>query len=256
MSTPKQNPMMVKAWRATLAELAQHNRPVEVVPVTDGGVELPRIRARLLSADAGDGSLVVEKPGSLKQAEVLTKGVAVEVYVITASTRMKARSKVIDVGWFKLNAKTRVTAVRLQPVKGIASAQRRASFRVSTSALGMTAELRCPEWPEDRDPFTMRVLDLSDRGVGLSAAMEFEAGQQMEGKIYAVHVPLPGEDESLDLEARLVRVIDKQAEANGVTLGFQFEFADLNEQRRVERIIQQFSAHQQRKQLQRMRGAG
>ncbi|MEM1356517.1 MAG: hypothetical protein AAGH88_16730, partial [Planctomycetota bacterium] len=103
MSSSQTNPMMSKAWRATVGELALHNAAVELVPVTEKGVELPRVRARLLKADENDGSLIVEKPGNLKQAEALAKGVAVDVYVITDHSRMKARSRVIDLGLFNLN---------------------------------------------------------------------------------------------------------------------------------------------------------
>ncbi|MEM1027918.1 MAG: hypothetical protein AAGJ38_07520, partial [Planctomycetota bacterium] len=73
-------------------------------------------------------------------------------------------------------------------------------------------------------------------------------------QVYQVVVPLPGQDEDLQLDACLVRVVE--TEFNTVTLGFQFDFESLGQQRRVERTVQQFSVAQQRKQLQRMRGAG
>ena len=254
MSSSKTNPMMSKAWRATVGELAHHNGAVELVPVTEQGVELPRVRARLLKADGNDGSLIVEKPGNLKQAQALAKDVAVDVYVITDHSRMKARSRVIDLGLFNLNKKTRVMAVRLEPVRDIASAQRRACFRLSTVSLGLSAKLRHEAWPTSQRSMTAKVVDLSDRGIGLTGGLEIELAKQMKGQVYQLVVPLPGQNEDLELDACLVRVVE--TEFNTVTLGFQFDFESLGQQRRVERMVQQFSVAQQRKQIQRMRGAG
>ena len=254
MSSSKNNPMMIKAWQTTVVELAQHNGAVDVVPMTEQGVELPRFRARLLKADDGQGGLIVEKPAGLKKATPLAKGAAVELYLITGNTRMKARSRVIDLGWFNLNAQTKVMAARLEPVRDVASAQRRACFRLSTASLGIPAKLRHEAWPESQSPISAKVLDLSDRGIGLTAGLDLKLAEKMLDRVYQLDVPLPGQDEALGLDARLVRVVE--TEFKTVTLGFQFEFESLGQQRRLERTIQQFSAAQQRKQLQRLRGAG
>lgn len=254
MASSKTNSMAVKAWHATVAELSSQNKPVEVVPMTESGEQLPRFRARVLEANAKEGSLIIEKPSNVPQAQGLAKGVAVEVYVITGSARMKAASRVIDLGWFKLNKQTKVMAVRLEPMKHIASAQRRACFRLSTAGMGMSAKFRHAAWCAAQPPIAAKVLDLSDRGLGLTVGLEIELALKMKDQVYQVAVPLPGQDESIDLDARLVRVIE--TEFNTVTLGFQFEFQNIKEQRRVERVVQQFSVAQQRKQLKRLRGAG
>lgn len=254
MSSHKINPTLIRTWQAAVGELATHNGPIEVVPMTSQGEALPRFRARLLEANQKEGSLIIEKPANAAHAQILTQGVAVEVYVITGATRMKAHSRVIDLGWFKLNKHTKVMAVRLEPMKQIASAQRRACFRLSTASLGMSVKLRHEKWPATQRPIVAKVADLSDRGLGLTVGLEAELAQKMKDQVYQVVVPLPGQDESLELDARLVRVIE--TDPRTVTLGFQFEFLNLNEQRRVERIVHQFSVEQQRKQLKRRRGTG
>ncbi|MBB6430815.1 flagellar brake protein [Algisphaera agarilytica] len=254
MPRSKTNSMIETTWHTTVAELASQNKTVEVRPLTERGEELPSFRARLLQADEKDGSLIVEKPANVEQAQVIAKGVAVQVYVITGSTRMKADSRVIDVGRFSLNKQTKVMAVRLEPMKKISSAQRRACFRLSTAGMGMSARFRHPDWADTDPDLTAKALDISDRGLGLTVEMETELAKQMIDQVYGVFIPLPGQDESLELDARLVRVVE--TDFGTVTLGFQFEFSNLNEQRRVEQVIQQFSVAQQRKQIRRMRGAG
>jgi len=254
MSSQKINPIVVRTWQAVAGELATHNGPVEIVPMTGQGESLPRFRTRLLRADAKDDSLIIETPSNTQHAQMLAKGVGVEVYLVTGSTRMKAASRVIDVGLFRLNKQTKVMAVRLEPMQQIASAQRRACFRLSTVSMGMSAKLRHQSWPASQRAISAKVQDLSDRGLGLTAGMAVELAQKMKNQVYRVVVPLPSAAESLELDARLVRVIE--TEFRTVTLGFQFEFENLSEQRRVERMVQQFSVQQQRKQLKRMRGVG
>ncbi|MEM9417578.1 MAG: PilZ domain-containing protein [Planctomycetota bacterium] len=254
MSRSKANSMLEGTWRATLADLASQNKTVEIRPMTNRGEELPSFRARVLQADDKDSSLIIEKPANIEQAQVIAKGIAVQVYVITGTTRMKADSQVIDVGRFSLNKQTKVMAVRLEPVKNISSAQRRACFRLSTAGMGMIARFRHPDWSASKPDLKAKAIDISDRGLGLTVAMDLEAAKQMIDEVYGVLVPLPGQEESLELDARLVRVVE--SDLGMVTLGFQFEFCNLNEQRRVEQVIQQFSVAQQRKQIRRMRGAG
>lgn len=254
MSSHKINPTMARSWQAAVSELATHNGPVELVPITESGEALPRFRVRLLDASDKDGTLTIEKPSNPAQAQTLAKGTAVEVYVITGANRMKAVSRVMDVGLFRLNKQTKVSAVRLEPMKGIASAQRRACFRLSTVSIGMSAKVRHATWPASQRSIAAKVLDLSDRGLGLTLGMEVALAQKMKDRVYQVVIPLPGQDEPLELDARLMRVVETEFQT--VTLGFQFEFKNLNEQRRVERTVQQFSVEQQRKQLKRMRGAG
>lgn len=246
--------MLQSTWLTTVAELASQNKTVELRPMTERGEELPSFRARLLQADEKDGSMIVEQPMHVEQARVMAKGVAVEVYVITNATRMKARSRVIDLGRFSLNKQTKVMAVRLEPVEDISSAQRRACFRLSTAGMGMSARFRHPDWPETQPDVKAKALDISDRGLGLTLEMDAALAKSMLDQVYGVFVPLPGQEESLELDARLVRVVE--TEPMTVTLGFQFEFPNLNQQRRVEQVIQQFSVAQQRKQIRRMRGAG
>jgi len=246
---------MFKTWQAAMRELCAHNGSVELLPMIEGGETLPLVRARLLAVDAKDGSLVVEKPTNMLQAEALRKGVAVGVYLLSTPSRMKAKSRVIDVGRFKLNAKTRVTAVRLEAVTAVESAQRRSCFRLST--LGITTQpvkLTHGNWPAGQPPIKATMIDISDRGIGLTVNMEHQLAQGMKDQPYDVSIQLPGEAEAMELVGRVVRVIETAFST--VTLGLQFEFTTLAQQRRVERIVQHFSVAQQRKQLSRMRGAG
>lgn len=254
MNNRRLNPTVVNAWHAALGELCACNGPVELVPRTDTGEALPRVRARLLRADAADGSLIVEKPAAQPQAEVLRKGVAVEMYVTTATSRMKAWSAVLDLGRFSLNEQTRVIAYRLEPVRDIASAQRRACFRLPTAGMAMGAGLWDPAWPEFQPRVEGHVTDLSDRGVGITAALEIELARQMQGRVYKLSIPLGEAGEALDVDARMVRIFE--SESDTVSLGLEFEFTGLAEQHRVEHMLQQFSVEQQRKQLRRMRGTG
>ncbi|MEO1237530.1 MAG: PilZ domain-containing protein [Planctomycetota bacterium] len=257
MNRSPSNPKLVGIWRRLLDEAAAQNGPVELVPVTEQGRELPRVRARLLRSGP-DGTLVVEMPSGQPQAEALRKGVAVDVVVTTDATRMKARSSVADLGRFKLNEQTRVLAVRLTAVTGVASAQRRACYRLSTAGLGLAVELTCPEWPtgwpEDQDPVRARAVDLSDRGLGLTVKLPLEWAEKMKSRLFDAAIWLPGEAEPLEVPVRVVRAFENLQKT--VTLGLQFEFPTPVQQRRAERVIQQFSVEQQRRQLRRTRGAG
>ena len=255
MSLSPPNPTVVKSWRAALDRLADHNGPIEVVPRSDRGEELPHIRARVLGVNGRDGSLVIDKPEGQPQAAALRPGVAVQLIVFNGAARMSGESRVLDVARFKLNTQTKVTAVKLGPVSSIASAQRRSCFRLDTAALSIRpVELRHPLWPADQDALRGRLLDISTRGLGVSLAMDPQLAEALLGQVYALGVRLPEGGGALELAGRVVRLVESAYAT--VTLGIQFEFETLAQQRRVENVIQQFSAAQQRKQLRRRRGAG
>lgn len=255
MSSRKINPTLMKSWRAAVSTLSESNGALEVTPLNAEGQRLPHIRGRLLSVDEKDGSLVVEKPANQPQAVALRKGVAVEIVVILGSTRLRADAVVADLGRYSLNKQTKVMAIKLGSVTGVASAQRRACFRLSTAGLKLKpVRLNHEGWTPGQTPLETQLIDLSDRGLGVGLRMELDLAEKMIGQVFEVTVDLPGEDGPLKLDGRVVRVVD---EGHGlVTLGMQIEYVTVAEQRRVEQIVQQFSVEQQRKQIRRLRGAG
>ncbi|MEM6459169.1 MAG: PilZ domain-containing protein [Planctomycetota bacterium] len=259
MATTADNPRLAAAWRESAKSLAEQNGSVEVVPLAADGAELCRLRLRLYAVTA-DGSLVVERPEHLPPDEALTRGDRVDVYCITDRQRLRGRASVADVGRFRLNAQTRVAALRLGPVSGVASAQRRACFRLSTLGLNLTVRGRVEGGADGPAALRGRLLDLSDRGLGVEVSLEPDAAAELKQRRLAWSLRLPGGDReggdgvALEVAGRVVRCIPDGPRR--VTLGVQFEFAGLQEQRRVERLIQQFSTRQQRKQLQRLSGVG
>ncbi|MEM7626448.1 MAG: PilZ domain-containing protein [Planctomycetota bacterium] len=255
MTRSKPNPTLIRSWHAALARLAEQNGPIEVVPRTATGEELPHVRARVLGVNAKDGSLVIDKPEGQPQAKALRRGVAVELIAFLGAARLRGESTVVDVARFRLNADKQVMAVKLGPVINIASAQRRSCFRLDTAALNTSpVRLTHEAWPNDQEPLTGQLLDISDRGLGVSVGLDRELAEAMRGQVYRVAVKLPGEDSPLELAGRVVRVVESAYAT--ATLGVQFEFETLPEQRQAENVVQRFSAEQQRKQLRRLRGAG
>ncbi|MEM6854353.1 MAG: PilZ domain-containing protein [Planctomycetota bacterium] len=258
MASVADNPRLAAAWRDSAAALVERNGSVEVVPLAADGGELCRLRLRLYAAPA-DGSLVVERPEHLPPDEALTRGDRVEVYVITDRQRLRGRAAVADVGRYRLNGQTRVAALRLGPVSGVASAQRRACFRLSTLGLNLTVQGRVESAADGPGTFRGRLLDLSDRGLGVEVSLEPEVAAGLKQRRLGLSLRLPGGDGggdgvALDVAGRVVRCIPDGPRR--VTLGVQFEFSGMQEQRRVERAIQEFSTRQQRKQLQRLSGVG
>lgn len=255
MSRAKPNPTLTKAWQAALAKLGDQNGPIEVVPRTATGKELPHVRARVLGVNKQDGSLVIDRPDNQPQAKALQRGVNVELIAFLGASRMSGKSTVLEVARFKLNAQTRVMAVKLGPVSNIASAQRRSCFRLETAAIKVgPVKLRHESWPAEQETLQGQLMDISDRGLGVNVGLDRELAEAMRGQVFDVAVNLPGEGGKLELAGRVVRVVD--AAYATVTLGVQFEFQTVAEQRQVENVVQQFSVEQQRKQLRRLRGAG
>ncbi|MEM8737548.1 MAG: PilZ domain-containing protein [Planctomycetota bacterium] len=230
-----------------------HNGPAEVVPFTASGEAMPHLRVRVLGVE-DDGSIYLERPGGTSRADGLPPGTPVEIYLIHAATRIKGRSAVLERCRFRLNARTEIDALRFSPVTAIASAQRRACFRLPTAGMSMLVQLRHAAWPEDQAPLKAKVADLSDRGMGITLPVPLTLAQKMKDCDFDAAICLPDEAEPLTVPIRVVRVFETAYRT--VTLGCQFEFVSLTQQRHVERAIQQFSVAQQRQQLRRTRGAG
>ncbi|MEL7088665.1 MAG: hypothetical protein AAGL98_09540, partial [Planctomycetota bacterium] len=211
MNFSKSNPTLVHAWQTALTKLEEHNGPIEVTPRTAAGQTLPRVRARVLGVNAQDGSLVIDRPDGQPQAKALQRGVDVELIAFLGASRMRGRSTVVEVARFKLNAQTKVTAVKLGPVTGIASAQRRGCFRLDTAGLNLCpVKLRHESWPADQDTLEGQLLDISDRGLGVGLGLEPELAEAMRGQVYGLGVKLPGEGGGLELAGRIVRVVETE----------------------------------------------
>jgi len=248
------NPMMAKAWTAAVQTLAAHNGSLEMVPLTPRGEELPQVRGRVLAVEA-DGQLMVEKPAGTPQASALVKGVALSLFVVQGQTRLNAESKVLDLGHYRLNAQMRVLAVQLESPRTVVSAQRRTGFRLITAAMNFApVGMHGGGVPSVPSPLSAQLMDLSDRGAGLVVRLAPDEAKAMVGTVFALTLKMPGEASALVIDGMVVRtyMLDEATQH----LGIQFEFESGGQRRRVERVIQQFSADQQRKQLRRMRGAG
>ncbi len=250
----RQSERLEKAWWAAVAALSGENTPLEIVPVSARGEAMPQARLRLL-ARTEDDALVVECPRGPGPASVLRVGVDVMVYIVHGGQRMKACSRVTAAGPHALNDQVRVPAATLQRPTEVSSAQRRECYRLPTGHLDLapvrlTPLVAVPNF----DGWDARMLDLSDRGVGLALPIPVERALPLIDRTVNLALSLQRGGEPLRVKARAVRVFpDAEGRA---CLGMRFEHDALVEQRSAQRAIQAFSMEQQRKELRRVRGTG
>jgi len=243
---------LTKAWMEALAALSGQNTPLEVMPVSGSGEPMPQARLRLL-ASTEDGGLVIECPRGPGPASALSVGVEVVLYLMQGTQRMKARSRVAAVGAHALNERVTVPAATLERPRDVASAQRRECYRLPTGHLDLppvrlTPRVEVPNF----DGWDARMLDLSDRGIGLVLPIPAERALPLIDRGVNLDLHLAESGDPLRVKARAVRVFpDAEGRA---CLGMLFEHDAMSEQRAAQRAIQAFSMEQQRRELRRIRG--
>ena len=245
---------LTKAWMEALSALSGQNNPLQVVPVSGRGEAMPQARLRLL-AQTEVGGLVIECPRGPGPASALRPGVEVVLYLMHGAQRMKACSRVADQAPHALNDQVTVAAATLDPPREVASAQRRECYRLPTGHLDLPPVRLTPlvEVP-NFDGWDARMLDLSDRGIGLALPIPAERALTLIDRSVNLAVYLSNDGPPLRVKARAVRVFpDAEGQA---CLGMLFEHDAMSEQRAAQRAIQAFSMEQQRRELRRIRGTG
>lgn len=250
----RQPDRLTKAWIEALTALSGQNTPLEIVPISERGEAMPQARLRLL-AQTDDGGLVIERPRGAGPASALREGVEVGVYVIHGTQRMKARSRVVEVAPYALNDQVMVPAATLEPPRDVSSAQRRECYRLPTGHLDLPPVRLTPlvEVP-NFEGWDARMLDLSDRGIGLALPIAAERALTLIDRSVNLAVHLEDGVAPLRVKARAVRVFADPA--GKACLGMLFEHDAMAEQRAAQRAIQAFSMEQQRRELRRIRGTG
>lgn len=122
-------------WQTIAARTAARNGLVEIRPdlETEGaGNDAGSVRVRLLHAD--DAGWLVEEPGDHGQRSI-EPGMHVIGVINNGSQRLGFRSLVLARESCQLNAKRRLSALRLGEPTEVHSAQRRAFYRVATQGL-------------------------------------------------------------------------------------------------------------------------
>lgn len=249
-----QSDRLAKAWDAAIEALSGQNTPLDVVPVSGAGEAMPQARLRLLDqTDAGE--LVIEGPRGAGPASALNSGVEVTLYLVQGTQRMKAHSRVVSRGAHAMNEQMRVPSVILERPWGIASAQRRECYRLPTGHLDLPSVRLTPlvEVP-NFEGWDGRMLDLSDRGIGLALPIKADKALPLIDRSVNLAVYLDEGDPPLRVQARAVRVFpDAEGRA---CLGMIFEHDCMTQQRAAQGAIQAFSMEQQRRELRRIRGTG
>ena len=245
---------IVWAWRDALDALSVRNTPMEIVPLSVQGEPMPQARLRLL-AMTEDGGLIVERPDDAGPAQEINARVEVAIYVVSGAQRMKARSRVVSVGPFALNEQMTVPAATLAPPTGVQSAQRRECYRLPTGHMDLHPVRLSPLVPVPNfDGWDARMLDLSDRGIGLSLPVKTERAMALVGRTVNLDLQLVEKGPPLKVKARVVRVFGN--DKGKACVGMAFEHESMVEQRRTQNAIQAFSTEQQRRELRRTRGTG
>ncbi len=234
--------------------LSGQNTPLDVVPISGAGEAMPQARLRLL-AQTDAGGLVIEGASGGGPALALKPGVEVALYVVQGTQRMKARSRVIARGAYALNEQMRVPSVTLERPWSVASAQRRECYRQPTGHLDLrpvrlTPQVEVPNF----EGWDGRMLDLSDRGIGLALPIKVDKALRLIHRSVNLALYLDGDGPPLRVQARVVRVFpDAEGRA---CLGMIFEHDGMAQQRAAQNAIQAFSMEQQRRELRRIRGTG
>ena len=250
-SPPAADDRINRAWRQATVALSGGNTPIEVVPLTPAGDAMPQARLRVLAV-AADGALVIERPRNSGPAKGVREGGAVTLYVVHNGSRMKAAAAVRSIGAYNAAGGAKLTAAWLSSPTEIASAQRRECYRLPTGHLDLPPVRLTPLIPVPGfDGWDARLLDLSDRGVGLELPIREEPARGLVGRNVNLDIALGG-DEGICVVARVVRTFAGRTER--ACVGMTFEHESLLEQRRAQKTIQAFSVRQQRRELQLRRG--
>ena len=264
-------------WLEMLRELADRNGSVELTPIDDSGegdqagataaptggpdqtaTQAPpqthTCRARLLEVGR-DQKLLVEMPPRPGAAQALRRAAAVHVLVMNHGQRWTGRSPVLGTQRYQLNERNHVLALQLGGTTDVRSAQRRRFYRANTAAIEMPNVLLAAvddQLAKEIGPLEARMLNISGGGLGLRLEGR-EVRQVLTGQVYCCRFQLPGDQEGMVVNARIVHAEPTRDRA--LYLGMSFEFADDAHRQRVQDRIIRFTTRLEREQLQRQRRA-
>jgi c-di-GMP-binding flagellar brake protein YcgR len=179
----------------------------------------------------------------------------VDLYLHTDTLRLVAAHEVLETVNFQLNDRLRVSALRTVRIGDVQSAQRRASFRVDTTAAGfekitinasglMQSELR---------PVSGHLLNLSAGGVGIRIDRPAQELTEFATQPFDIVVTLPENGEMLTVPARGRRLVPESR--TRTYLGLEFQFESHARHRQISETLARLAADLQRKQLRRRRSA-
>ncbi|MEM8783618.1 MAG: PilZ domain-containing protein [Planctomycetota bacterium] len=262
MSHARPNPLLL-TWHRAVDELIDHNGSLEIVSIPEGDASLPPLRQRVrpfgLTVHDTTDTLVLERPRPTREHPVPTPSRSrVDVYLHTEMLRLVAAYEVVEAFNHQLNERQRLTALRLTRVGDVASAQRRASFRVDTSAAGFDRVAihgfdRVGADTPDASPVLGHLLNLSAGGVGVRVDLPVSRLEAMLGHAFDFLITPPQRDAPLTVPARVRRIVKETA--SRTYLGLQFEFEDTAAHRSIAETLARLAADLQREQLRRRRSA-
>jgi len=253
-------------WRATFEAVAAHNLGV-VLSVHPAGADKPlSFRTRLF--EFSDRGMTVEFPAGPDARRTLRPDTFVSLLVVHGSNRWQCRSHIHKLGFYKLNASTKVHAARLGPPLDVESAQRREFYRVSLTGVEVepVQMMRIVEQQADNDgppgehlrggepvpptSFACQLINLSGGGMGVEAPQQAAPELLLDAR-YLCILTLPNDATPIEVTARLLHL---RTNGDGSTyLGLEFEFDDRpSRQHCVDRVCR-FTAWYQRTEQQRLR---
>ncbi|MEM7575835.1 MAG: PilZ domain-containing protein [Planctomycetota bacterium] len=259
MPHARPNPLLL-TWHRAVDELIDHNGTMEIAWQPEAGSDLPPLRQRVrpfeLHVQNGSDTLILERPRPTNDHPKPTPSRSrVDVYLHTEMLRLVASYEVIEAFSHQLNERQRLTALRLQRVGDIGSAQRRSSFRVDTSAAGFDRVTinDVGDSGLGLQPILGHLLNLSAGGVGVRVELPADQLEGMRGHAFDFIVSPPQREDAFTIPARVRRIV-KEA-ANRTYVGLEFEFEDNARHRSIAETLARLAADLQREQLRRRRTA-
>ncbi len=254
MSYSRPNPLEA-AWYAAIDELIVGNGVLEVVSADTPPLH-QRVRPFVLERLAGTDRMIIERPRPTEQhPKSVPFRSRVDIYLHTPQLRLVAAYEVGEAFSHQLNERQRITALHLTRVGGIGSAQRRAYFRVDTSAAGFGNVTLNPADPElQLKPISGHLLNLSAGGVGIRVDQPVRSLPDLLGKTFDFLVSTPGGADRLAAAVTVRRV--NADDRSRTYLGVEFEIdRDDKKQARLADAIAQLTTQLQREQLRKRRTA-
>ncbi len=246
-------------WDNTLGEMLDRNGAVEVEVISAPGVsELPpRQRLRPFGYDRDTGTLIVERFRPTKDfPKAIGPRSRVDVYLVTEKVRLVRSYELKEVEPFQLNERQRVTVMRLTRVGEARSAQRRASFRVDTSASDYAEVTLNQPGPDGRQlrPVKAHMVNLSASGVALQISLKAFPEPPRVGHKFDFVLPRNDAHEGLTAPITLRRV--QSGPVGTLVLGFEFGLDNTNpKHHHLAESLNRLSTNLQREQLRKRRGA-
>lgn len=258
------NPI-IAVWHRTLEELIEHNGAVEVVAVSMKPDDpTPPLRQRVrpfeldrLADDESTDTLVLERPRPTNQHPKPTPVRSrLDIYLYTEQLRLVAPYEVQEVLNYQLNERQRLTVLKLRRVSDIVSAQRRAYFRVDTSAVGFgRVTLNAPGKDGlEAKPVVGHMVNLSAGGVGIMADVPSDQLPDFGDADFDFLVPLPDGGPTIRVAARVRRVQPERQQRTYLGLEFQLDEKDPRDLR-VAETLGRITTELQREQLRKRRTA-